>query len=135
MQITVNLWAVLVAAIVHMAVGFFWYGPLFGKTWKHLMGFTNESMKHMKLTPHQSIAMGFVTAFIMAYVLGYLGLLLGVFGVAGAWKLAFWMWLGFLVTNTASSYIWEGKPFKLFLLNASAQLVSLFLMALVLVTW
>lgn len=135
MEITVNLWAVLVAAIAYMAVGAIWYGPLFGKKWRHLMGLTQEEMKHMPLTSGQAMCLGFVTAFIMAYVLGYLGLMLGVMGFVGAWKLAFWIWLGFLMTVSAGSFIWEGKPFKLFLLNSAAQLISLFLMAIILVMW
>lgn len=135
MEVTVNLWAVLVAAMVNMFVGFMWYGPLFGKKWKHLMGFTNESMKNMPLSAMQAVCLGLATAFLMAYVLGYFGSFLGVYSLAGAWKLAFWIWLGFFVTNTASSFIWDGKPFRLFILNAGEQLVSLFLMAIVLVMW
>src|SRR5688572_1633570 len=40
-----NYLAILVAAVAGMAVGFFWYGPLFGKIWVKLSGFTKEDME------------------------------------------------------------------------------------------
>lgn len=135
MEISINLWAVLVAAVVNMVVGFLCYGPVFGKLWKKLMGFTDESMKKMKVTPNQSIAMGFVNSLVLAYVLAYFVMLTGAMGVSGAWNLTFLIWLGFLVTNTVGSFIWEGRPFKLFVLNAAEQLVALFLMTAILVLW
>lgn len=135
MEVTINYWAVFVAAIVHMFVGFMWYGPVFGKVWMGLMGFTKESMESMKLTPQQAMGLGFIAALVMAYVLAYFSQLSGIVGVEGAWKLSFWIWLGFMAPVAASAFIWEGKKFDLFVLNAAEQLVSLFLMALVFVLW
>ena len=135
MQVTINLWAVLVAAIVNMAVGMLWYGPLFGKMWKSLMGLTDESVKSMKLSPMQAMCGGLVTSLVMAYVLAYFTAIVGVAGVAGAFQLAFWIWLGFVATVSLGSVLWEGKPFKLFVLKAAEHLVALFLMAVVLVLW
>ncbi len=135
MQILVNWWAVLAAGVVYMAVGMIWYGPLFGKMWKNLMGFSDESMKNMPLKPMTAMLWGLVAALVMAYALNYFAFLSGAIDLAGAWQLAFWVWLGFLATTSVGSYLWEGKPFKLFVLNAAAQLVSVFLMAVVLVLW
>ncbi len=135
MEITVNYWAVLVAGLIYMGVGAIWYGPLFGKMWMKLVGITEESMKKMPLTPIQSMVGGLVTALIMACTLSKLAVIYGAMGVVGAWSMAFFVWFGFMMPNTASSFLWEGKPLKLFLINASMQLVAMFLMALVLVLW
>ena len=62
MQISINWWAVLVAGVVYMVVGMVWYGPLFGKLWKSLMGFTDESVKNMPLKPMTAMVWGFVPA-------------------------------------------------------------------------
>ena len=132
---TINILAVLVAAVVSMVVGSLWYGPVFGKMWKGLMGFTDESMKSMKMSMMQAMVGGFITALVMAYVLARFAIISGAMGVMGAFNLAFWIWLGFTATVAAGGFLWEGKPFKLFLLNAAEQLVALFLMALVLVFW
>ena len=135
MEFTINYWAVLAAGVVYMVVGFLWYGPVFGKTWKDLMGFTDESMKSMKLGQMQAMFLGFVMALIMAYVLAMYVDASGILDVAGAFGLVFWIWFGFIFTVLAGSFLWEGKPFKLFILNAAEQLVALFLMAVVLVMW
>ena len=37
----INFLAVLVGGVINMAVGFVWYGPLFGKLWLRLIGKTN----------------------------------------------------------------------------------------------
>ena len=130
---TINFWAVLVAAVVNMAVGSIWYGPLFGKMWKNLMGFTDEAMKKMNLSPAYAMSMGLITSLIMAYVLGHFAIMANATGLDGAWQLAFWIWLGFMATVTVGGYLWENKSLKLVALNAAEQLVALFLMAIVLV--
>jgi len=135
MDIVINYLAVLVAAVLNMVVGFFWYGPVFGKMWKDLMGFTDQSMQNMKLTATQAMIGGFITSLIMAYVLAHFVVIYGAVGIAGAFELAFWIWLGFMATVCLGSFLWEGKSFKLFLLNTANQFVSLFLMTVVLVMW
>jgi len=140
MEISINYLAVVVAAIANMAVGYLWYGPVFGKQWKALMGFTPESMKQMKITPQMAMVGGVVTSLIMAYVLAhFINLGMAYFPDASALKAgihtAFWAWLGFTATTIASSFLWEGKPFNLFLLNASQSFVALIVMSLILVLW
>ena len=52
--VDISYLAVLVAAAAAMAIGFLWYGPLFGNQWKKLMNFTDKGMKEMKMTPVQA---------------------------------------------------------------------------------
>lgn len=131
----INYWAVLAAAVAHVAIGMLWYGPVFGKQWMGLMGFTPESMKSMKLTVNQAIAGGFITALVMAYVLAWFVLLLNPQGASGALTLAFWIWLGFFATVQAGSFLWEGKSANLFFLNTAHSLISLGVMTLILTLW
>jgi len=133
MEISINWVAVLVAAVVNIVVGSLWYGPIFGRAWKHMMGITDESMRNMRLSPMQAMVGGFITAIVMAYVLAHFVVTNGAVGVKGALELSFWIWLGFMATVTAGSFLWENRPFKLFVLNAAQQLVSLVLMAIVIV--
>lgn len=135
MNIAINYWAVLVAALANMVVGSLWYGPLFGKLWMKLAGLTKESIKSMGLTMAQAMTGGLATSLLMAYVLAHFAGRWAAMGAAGAWQLAFWIWLGFVATTQAGSFLWEAKPFKLFILNAANSLVSLFAMALILVLW
>lgn len=135
MDITINYWAVLVAAIVNMIVGTVWYGPVFGKTWRRLIGFTEESMKNMPLTAPQAMFGGSITSLLMSYVLAHFAFIAGAVSASDAFELAFWIWLGFFFTTSASVFLWEGKSYQLFLFNAAEQLVALVGMALVLVLW
>ena len=133
MNIAINWVTVLIAAVVNMAVGWIWYGPLFGKMWKGMMGFTDESMKSMKMKPMNSMVGGFIASLVVAYVLAYFIGIAGTTTAEGACQLAFWIWLGFLATNALDGYLWEGKPFNLFILKAVEQVVAIVLMAVVLV--
>ena len=135
MDIPINWLAVVAAGVANMVVGYLWYGPLFGKMWKGLMGFTDESMKSMPVTMTMAMVWGFVASLVMAYVLARFAFVSGAIDVMGALTLAFWVWLGFLATQSVGAYLWEGKPFKLFVLCAANQLISIALMAVVLVLW
>lgn len=131
-----NYWAVLGAAVAAMFVGFLWYGPVFGKPWMNLTGLTPESIKAMKMTPLAAMVGGFIVTLLMAYVLAH-GIVfgnayLGASGVTGGMTGAFWYWLGFAVPITAGTFLWEGKPLKLWVLNAAYYLVSLLIMGAIL---
>lgn len=130
-----NWYAVGVAALIYMSIGMVWYGPLFGKYWMKLLGLTPESMRTMPLSPLQAIVGGSVAAVCMAAVLSYASLYFAAVTVVHALILAFWMWFGFVVPTQAGSYLWEGKPFMLLVLNASFYLVTLSIMSVILVLW
>lgn len=132
-MIEVNWLAVVLAAVVGFVSGWIWYGPLFGKMWKGMMGFTDESMKAMSMKPVPAMVGGFVAMLVLAYVLAHFMGLLGIVEVWPAMQLACWIWFGFMVTQSIGVWLWEGKPFKLFFLCAAYQFVMLHLMALVLV--
>ncbi|HYU64967.1 MAG TPA: DUF1761 domain-containing protein, partial [Candidatus Paceibacterota bacterium] len=68
-QVTLNYWAILVAAVAQMVIGALWYGPLFGKMWMHLTHRTMDDMKGQ--SAGSAYAMGFVVALVSAYVLAH----------------------------------------------------------------
>ena len=133
--ISVNYLAVFVATITSFIVGALWYGPLFGKQWMKLEGFTPESMKSIKLKLGHAMGLGFVSTLIMVCVLAHFAIAWGAEGVMGAFQLTFWVWIGFIVTTLAGSVLWEGKSAKLFLFNIIYQFISIFVASLVLVLW
>ena len=140
MGIVINYTAVIVAAIASMAVGFVWYGPLFGKSWIALSGITPDKMEGMKKKGMtKTYVIGLIMLFLMAYVLATNGYVWQAYmsfsGLNAAFNLAFWPWLGFFVPLLVGGVLWEGKPWKLFALNAGYYLVTLFVMACILVYW
>ena len=133
----ISLGRVAVAAVVNIIVGALWYGPVFGRQWRGVMNLTDEKMKSMPLTAGQAMVGGLVTALVLAYVLAneaiaWAPTILSTSQVSFALSLAFWVWLGYFVTNTFGGYLWEGRSLKLTLFNCAQQFVSLFAMALVL---
>jgi len=131
----VNLTAVIVAALAGFFIGWMWYGPLFGKMWRNLIGLTPEGMKSMKMSVLGASIGGLVTSFLLAYILAhgiYFGnVAIGTEGVAGALQGAFWYWLGFAVPLTAGSFLWEGKSVKLWVLNAGYYFVAMMVMGVI----
>lgn len=139
-MVDVNLWAVLACGVASMVIGTFWYGPLFGKQWMALMGFTEQSIEEAKKKGMgKTYALMFVGALIQAYVLAhsiafaqsYLGLEDMRAGVEGG----LWNWLGFIAPVTLGSVLWEGKSWKLWLLNNGYYIVLLQVMGVILVTF
>lgn len=131
---TINYLAVLAAAVANMVIGFLWYGPVFGKIWVKLMGFTPEKMEEMKKKPMgKSYAIMFISSLVMAYVLAYFLAALDVSDTFGAVQFVFWAWLGFIATVVVSTVLWEGKSWQLYFFNVAYYLVSLSAMAKILV--
>jgi hypothetical protein len=141
MEIAINYFAVIAAAVAAMALGYVWYGPLFGKQWMALMGFTKESMQSMSQSAMQSYGIMAVAALITAYVLNHIIVFSSNFYdmAPGDYTTglisAFWIWLGFVATTQVGAVLWESKPWKLFFLNTGYSLVSLAIMGVILSVW
>ncbi len=135
-MITINYLAVLVAGIVGMTFGFIWYGPLFGKTWIKLMGFSQAEMdKAKEKGMAKTYFWAFMMVLLMAYVLAHFVSIVDAITAGNAFQLAFWIWLGFIVTIQASAVLWTGRPVKLFLIDIFHYLVTIYVMALILTFW
>ena len=145
-MVPVDYLAVLVCGIVAMILGFLWYGVLFGKAWMALEGISPERMAAMKSDPAAkrktmgSYAIQFVSALIMAYVLAHMLIIVSVFdfgpGILEAGLSAgFWSWLGFVVPPTLGMVLWEGKPWKLWILINGYWLLLLLIMGTILALW
>jgi len=129
--------SILVASVVAFVVGMLWYSPLlFGKMWIELMGFSAKDMKKAKKKGMgKTMLLGFVSVLVMAYVFRYL---ISVLGYSTSWDgavLGLWIWLGFLATSMLGNVLWEGKPFALYLINATHYLVVLVVMGAILGAW
>jgi len=121
---TINLIAVLVAALASFAIGFVWYGQLFGKQWMKLSGITPKDSKIMKKKAGPSMFIGFLTSLVTAFVLALIMDLLGYQTPTEGIMIAVWIWLGFAATLQLGSVLWENKPVNLFVLNTVQTLAS-----------
>lgn len=135
--LSVNYLAVLVASVVVMGIGAFWYSPAaFGKQWAAMMGWNEAAMKDkMRSAKGSSYAIAFVGNLVMAFVIAQLIANIGTTTVADALMLAFWVWLGFIATAALNTVLWEGKPWHFYGINTAYHLVSMVVMSLILTMW
>lgn len=126
----INFIAVLVAAIAAFFVGGIWYSLLFGKLWMKLHGFTEEALKQ---TAGKVFGGSFVLAVIISFVLtmfigpnstGLFGLIAGF--MAGAF---------FVATAFGITYLFERRPFVLFLIDGGYHIVTFSLMGFIIGLW
>lgn len=141
-MVPVNYWAVLGAAILSMVLGFLWFGPLFGKTWTQLMGWTKEKLASQKANSkdmNKLYGIQFLGSLFMSFVLSHALVFASAYlkteGVSAGLQTGFWNWLGFIAPVTLGVVLWEGKSWKLWLFNNSYYLVSLLLMGVLLSLW
>lgn len=135
---TINLWAVLVAGVSSMFLGGLWYGPLFGKLWMKLMGIDKKKMaKMMKdcMPMWLSYLLMFIGSLIMALILALILDGLRATTIVQSLVVSFLIWLGFVMPITLGSVLWEGKSFKLFFLNSAYNIINIFVVATILVSW
>jgi Protein of unknown function (DUF1761) len=141
--IPLNYWAILVAVIATMVLGFLWYGPILGKAWMKEMGVPADSKPDPKLMRRGLILMlvgSILTVFVLAHV--------GAVWRPSVWKAGadasaayygfsagFWTWIGFYVPLLLSGVAWEKKSWKLFWINASYYFVMLQVVAMILAYW
>jgi hypothetical protein len=132
MDITVNYLGVLLAAVAAMLVGMAWYSKaLFLNQFVKLSGHKMDEGK--KEGMGKTMAIAFASQLVKAFVLGQMISYNGLTSVSSAVALAFFLWLGFEATIEVGSVLWDGKSWKLFVLNASQELVTLCVMAIVFV--
>ena len=136
-SVDINYWAILVASIVSMAIGFLWYSPLlFGNAWLKVSGInTKEIEKQKEKGMGKKFFASFVSTLIMTYVLALFLKYMGVTLISEGLFIGFLIWLGFTATISLGPVLWQGKPVKIFLINTSHELVCLLVMSLILTLW
>jgi hypothetical protein len=125
----VNVIAWLLATLGFMAIGFVWYGPLFGKRWMALHGWTKEDFAgaSMGLTMVQGVLNSAVAAALIGFVLA----VVGAAGAVSSLMWAFLLWLGFSATTQALAHIWERQSLELTLMHWGNQLAAFLLAGLI----
>ena len=135
--VDINIWAVIIAALVNMALGFWWYSQAgFGKPWMKEMGITSDKIEASKkkgMGPSYLLAL--VSAFVMAYVLAHIVDFAGATTFGAGMVGGFWCWLGFIATVGTAMVLWEGKSWRLYSIVMGYYLVALLLMGGLLATW
>jgi len=132
-SVSINWWAVLVAAVINMAVGAVWYSPmLFGKEWSKLIG---KKMEDMRKNAGPGYAISTVGALIEAWVLAHFVIYAGSNTALRGVETAFWLWLAFVAVTLAIGSVFAGQSWRLWKINAGYFFVVLLVQGAVLAVW
>ena len=135
----VNVWAVLVCALVTMVAGFVWYSPvLFATPWMVLMGYDpNDKAKiaEMQKSAGPSYAMSLVASILAAIVLGKIIEVANVNSALNGMEIGLAIWLGIVTTVQLTGALFSRQPFKLYLINTGYQAVCYLAMGAILGGW
>ena len=141
-QVPINYWAVLVSGVAAMALGFMYYGPLFGKLYSKLMGFDNldpavraQMMQGMNKSYGLTFVGSLVEAFVLAHAIIYAASYMHWSGVIAGLITGFMSWIGFIAPVTMGNVLWGKQPWKLWILSNGNQLIQLLMMGAILGGW
>ena len=129
----INYWAVIIAAIVNLIIGNFWYSPLIlGNPWLKEHGFTEEDFKDglpMRMIMMISFTASFIAALAIAVFTGPQSDALNG-AVTGALIALCW-----ITTSKANHLLFEHRSFKLFLIHAGYDICGYIIMGLIIGVW
>lgn len=123
----VSLPATLVAAILGVALGALWYGPLFGKPWMAAAGRSMDDIQR-EVNPAKTYGLTFILGLVAAYAFGWFvgpqpGRAFAVF--AGAMAGLCWV-----TTALATNAMLEGRRALLMLIDGGYHVVRFILIGL-----
>jgi hypothetical protein len=111
---------VFISAIAQWILGGLWYGLLFRKSWKKLVGYAeNEKPKNQIFGGITS----FIACLLLSYVLAHVVHWAGAMIFTGGSKIGIICWLGFMAPPLFAQHIYENRRANLFAINAGYWLL------------
>lgn len=137
--LSVNYFAIVVGAVLSMAIGAVWYGPLFGKKWLEIVGATAEDLearKKMQAAAGPLYVVQFVLTLFQVLVLAHL---IADTTRVGGLERSLWIWAAFVIPTLAGAVMWtneEGRrKWARFLIQGGYQLTIFIVFGLLLQYW
>ena len=135
-NVDVNYLAVFVSAIVSMILGSLWYSPLlFGNAWMKLSGAKKDMNKAKAKGMIGSYLAMFIGVLLTAFILAHFVQYVTASSFFEGMQAGVWLWLGFIAPVLLGSMLWEGKPFRYYLINVIYHLINLAVMGGILAVW
>lgn len=131
MEVQVNIWGVILAAVSSMVVGMIWYAkPVFGKDWQKMAKLSDKDMQEW--APF-ALVVAFGSSLVMAYVLAHFSYLahsfLGNSFFQDTLMTGLWAWVGFQGLRMFMHDQFERRRKKLSVINAGNDLLTILVMA------
>ena len=126
-----NWWAILVATATAFILGFFWYGPVFGKAWVAALGKTEDEIQPSPTPFIVSVVAALVTCIVVAALLKGLGMSGGVDGAV----LGLVTGIGFIAASMASDTAFCGWGWKLWAIQSGYRVLYAVIMGAIIGAW
>lgn len=104
--------AIALSGVLSMALGFVWYGPLFGHTWLKVIGADKATLKAreaMQKAAGPLYGLQFLLTLLQGFVLSQM---LAVAVHTPPVVVCLWAWAGFIVPTVAAGAMWNNDSAK-----------------------
>jgi hypothetical protein len=132
----INLLAAITCTIGYFILGSVWYSPaLFGKTWQELQKIDPEKMSASRSRLPIMLSATFVLNLVIVVAVGLLIAKTGIHTLLSGVKLGLLCSIAFVCTTLGITFLFEGRPFKLFLIDAGYHTCGILMTSIVLTLW
>ena len=109
-DIPINMWALIVAALIRIVVAALWFSPFaFMESWSGIVGI---DVKTMNAGMPRAVATDVVGSLVMTFVLVHAVVYAGAATIGQGAAVGFFNWLGFIAVIQLSETMHENRPFK-----------------------
>jgi hypothetical protein len=130
----INIWAVVVAAVVYWLLGAAWF-TILSKPWLSSIGKTMEQLQQEGVNPGIAYGVAFVCNLIIAYVLCWVVIRTGEQTAMRGISIGALLWAAFVGTTIGTAHIFEARSLEGFVLTAGYPLVGMLLMGAIVGGW
>ena len=122
MHMHVSWVMVLISAVCQWVLGAIWYGLIFRKSWRRLVGFAEgEKPKNAVF----AMIVAFIACLLLSFVMAHIDRWAGAVVFTGGAKLGIICWVGFIAPPLVTQHIFEGRRANLFAINAAYWLLAM----------
>ena len=126
-----NWWAIIVVSLVSFAIGWPWYGPLFGKAWLDALGKAPEEIEPSPKPFIISLVTTLITGFVMAVFVACLQITTWFDGAV----LGLAVGIGFIAASNVSDAAFCGWRWKLVIIQSGYRVFYAVIMGIILAVW
>lgn len=128
-----NWLAIICAAGAYWVLGAVWYMALFGKIWA--AGIEQHGVKLQRSGMAAKMVGNFIGNLVAAVIMARLIARTGMADMMHGLKLGAGVGVGFSATALSIQYLWESKPLKVWLIDASYHVFGCVLLGAILSVW
>ena len=113
---------IVIAAVIQWSFGIFWYGVIFRKSWRKLVGLSEGQWpKNLIFT----LASGLVACLLLSFILAHIFAITGAIVFTNGFSIGVACWLGFIAPPLFAEHVLEGRRANLFVINAAYWLLAM----------